>query len=191
MLWSYVLVVIGTIVASWFVYLLWMGALMLGRDLQSQYGVELERQTVEVQRCRDDYYLNKCEPGQRREALEDFCQEREICMNTPPGATKTINILCQLLASAINSFVGTLSPTSLVVFFVVLFLGFRCLYKLLSAQTWSKDRRVKSRSKNPTEIKISFESKIGGASSESVPLNLSIRRPRQATPGKPLAAAKY
>ena len=71
-------------------------------------------------RCADQYYMNRCEPHRRVEALDQFCEEKEACMNTPMQAgVKAISAATGLLAQVINSFALRLELPA----FILLILG--------------------------------------------------------------------
>ena len=68
---------------------------MIAEDIHGQYLLEKELQMAKIAKCSHDYFINKCEPHERIRALEDYCEEREVCMNTPVAATikTTKNVL--------------------------------------------------------------------------------------------------
>ena len=109
------------VLVAWLVYKL---VSMVSVDLHGQHQIETERQMSEIERCRDNYYLNKCEPHHRVPAAESYCQEVEMCMNTPVHATiKTINSMFALIAQAFNSFTSHLTLMSLFLVCFTLFLS--------------------------------------------------------------------
>lgn len=46
-------------------------------DLNFKMQAENDLLMQEIAKCQMDYYENKCEPGQRVRALEQFCHEKE------------------------------------------------------------------------------------------------------------------
>mmetsp|Transcript_42475 Transcript_42475/g.56047 ORF Transcript_42475/g.56047 Transcript_42475/m.56047 type:complete len:94 (+) Transcript_42475:1115-1396(+) len=93
----------------------------------------MERHQAERQRCREEYSINECEPENRREHLEDFCQQKELCMNTGPNTTvKMVNVAGGLMAQALNTFIGSIEHRVLAVLLVCLILGAWVLSKYVS-----------------------------------------------------------
>ena len=55
--------------------------------------------------CEDQYYMNHCEPHERVDALSEYCEEKEMCMNEMIQAgVKRITATTSLIAQAINTF---------------------------------------------------------------------------------------
>jgi hypothetical protein len=60
---------------------------------------------MEISKCSQDYIENRCYPSERVRALEDFCNEKELCMNRDPATVnKNTKIMVKLLAEIINDF---------------------------------------------------------------------------------------
>ncbi|CDW81379.1 brr6-like protein number 1 [Stylonychia lemnae] len=74
-------------------------------DLYHKMKTENDQITYEIQQCRIDYHENKCNPSTRVRALEQFCQDKEVCMNRDPQLiNKNTKIMVKLLAEIINDF---------------------------------------------------------------------------------------
>ena len=77
----------------------------LKEDVKEQYEADIFKQHVKRDQCEDQYYENHCEPHERVEALEDFCEEKEMCMNELIQAgVKRITAFTGLISQAINTF---------------------------------------------------------------------------------------
>jgi hypothetical protein len=50
---------------------------------------------MEISKCSQDYIENRCYPSERVRALEDFCNEKELCINDffEPLTYKTIILI--------------------------------------------------------------------------------------------------
>lgn len=109
------------------VYLLYKFLTAVSSDIALQYEQESARQEAQVVRCREEYAVNMCEPWQRRPALEEFCQEKEFCMNARAnGAVKMLHIIASFIAQVFNSFFGQMELKTLVVVCLLLLLTLKC-----------------------------------------------------------------
>lgn len=80
---------------------------MLQHDFNAAHNQATDKHEADRQRCRDEYFTNECQPELRREALEDFCREREECMNTGSySAVKMVYVLSGLIAQTLNTLIG-------------------------------------------------------------------------------------
>ena len=90
-------------------------------DIIGAYEVELYRQEAALNKCVDEFNRNKCEDPV--EALFSYCEEREICINTPISAKlKTVVSISGLMAEVLNGFSCKLTYDSLALTALVLFL---------------------------------------------------------------------
>eukprot|EP00347_Sterkiella_histriomuscorum_P001393 403372207 len=93
------------------------------QDLSFKMQTENDLLMQEIAQCQSDYYDNKCEPGHRVRALEDFCREKETCMlRDPQLVNKNTKIMVKLLAEIINDFFEPLSYKTMA-FLIFSFLG--------------------------------------------------------------------
>jgi hypothetical protein len=78
---------------------------------------------MEITKCREDYFENKCSPHERVRALDAFCTEKDKCMNRDPETTnKNTKIMAKLLAEIINDFIEPLSYKTIIMLAVMLVL---------------------------------------------------------------------
>lgn len=76
---------------------------------------------MEISKCSQDYIENRCHPSDRVRALEDFCIEKEKCMNRDPLAVnKNTKIMVKLLAEIINDFFEPLTFKAISLVVIVL-----------------------------------------------------------------------
>ena len=81
--------------------------------------------------CMHDFYANRCETNDRP-ALVEFCQQKEVCMNTKPVQSAiTLRALTKQIATLINTFTESLTLKSLV---------FVCLCLIIIMMTYSRSR---------------------------------------------------
>lgn len=93
-----------------FIYLSLSMIIQISQDLSMKMQAENDMLVLEISRCREDYYENKCNPHERVRALEQFCSEREKCMKQDPAViNKNSKIMAKLLAEIINDFFEPLS----------------------------------------------------------------------------------
>ncbi len=59
---------------------MWMFYKQVGNQMSSKQGEKL----IEVEQCTRDYFDNKCPLDERLPALEDYCTQKEICMQRNP-----------------------------------------------------------------------------------------------------------
>lgn len=156
-------------------YLTYGLASMVSADIHGQYLVEIELQSAKVQRCTQEYFINRCEPHERVRALEDYCQERELCMNTPISATiKTTKNVLNLIGQAVNSFTEPLEYGSYGLVCLLLFLVFKyggkCVAKLAqyrSNNTNPSLQPVQQQIMTPSKIEITLKQREKEDSTQS------------------------
>ena len=86
--------------------------LVFQSDIIGAYELELHKQEARLNKCIDEYNRNKCED--RVEALYSYCEEREICINTPVSARlKTLVATFGLIADVLNGFSERLTYSSI------------------------------------------------------------------------------
>ena len=121
---DYSMVIMILAVVALFILSLVSWALMLYQDFNAAHGQATDQHEANRLRCRDEYFTNECEPDKRREYLEDYCREREECMNTGSHtAVKNISVGSNLIAQALNSFFGQMEQRALLIFVLCLCLG--------------------------------------------------------------------
>ena len=76
---------------------------------------------TEISKCRIDYFENRCLPSERVRALEEYCDDKERCMNQDPNnINKNTKIFAKLLAEIINDFFEPLSYKTMALIAIVL-----------------------------------------------------------------------
>ena len=82
----------------------------ISQDLSMKMKAENDLLIMEITKCSEDYYENRCLPSERVKALETFCNEKERCMlQDPEKVNKNTKIMAKLLAEIINDFFEPLS----------------------------------------------------------------------------------
>ena len=70
--------------------------------------------------CAELYIENKCRPGTRSPALEEYCADLEECMDRDPEAVRRMTAHAATLAEIIN---GLIDPLSFKSIFIIIFIG--------------------------------------------------------------------
>lgn len=91
-------------------------------DVKNKLETKMQIQASRINQCQLDYESNKCAPPTRLPALEEYCQNLDICrFENPRSVVMTSSTITILVAEVINGFISTLAAKSLVVIFTFLF----------------------------------------------------------------------
>jgi len=91
-------------------------------DLHQKRAHEMEVVLLEIGQCTKDYYDNRCEPQNRRPAVEEYCLQVEKCMlQDPMKVIQSSKMTAALLAEIINEFIEPLGIKAIIIFFVFIF----------------------------------------------------------------------
>ena len=80
-------------------------------DIKMEQKEEKEEFEKEIQNCKNDYYLNKCDTGENFHipGLREECARLKTCMETPAKATPSTEIAIRFIAKSIDSFYSHLT----------------------------------------------------------------------------------
>ena len=124
------------------------------KDIQRQIKQETAKQLQKINNCRTQYYINKCQLETRVPALEAFCNEQELCMNTEIEANvKIISQTFNLVGLYLDNFTTELTYTSLGIVCLLIVLFFKYFLKYLFGSL----RRTSSRKSEPQTVTIKFD----------------------------------
>ena len=91
-------------------------------DSKNEYENMVVDETIKIENCLKTYEENRCHPHQRVPALNDFCLELELCLNSDPRkVAKRSAAFSFLVAENANKLFGNLKLQTVLVICVLLF----------------------------------------------------------------------
>ena len=91
-------------------------------DSRNEYETMVEDETIRIKNCVKSYEENKCHPHQRVPALNNFCLDLEICMNSDPRKiVKRSGAFSTIVSHNANKLFGNLTFQTILVICILLF----------------------------------------------------------------------
>jgi hypothetical protein len=91
-------------------------------DVKNKLETKMQIEAARINQCNLDYDTNRCAPHTRLPALEEFCQNLDICrFENPKSVVMTSSTITILVAEVINGLINTLAVKSILVIFGFLF----------------------------------------------------------------------
>jgi len=91
-------------------------------DVYKKQQAEVQHEMLKIEQCAKDYRINGCDPGTRLPALENYCQEKEKCLNTDPvKAVHSTTMTASIFAHILNELIEPLGFKTIIVLLLTLF----------------------------------------------------------------------
>lgn len=99
-------------------------AFAVKNDIHMKSLKKIKEGQMDVEECRRQYVLNKCNPEDRVPALEQQCAEWERCMNRDPFRIEVTSVIFRVVSDSLEQLFSGFSMRSLAIgaFFAVLFM---------------------------------------------------------------------
>jgi len=96
--------------------------IVIAVDSKNEYETMVMDETMKIENCVKTYEENRCHPHQRVPALNNFCLDLEICMNSDPRKiAKRSAAFSSLVADNANKLFGHLKLQTVIVICILLF----------------------------------------------------------------------
>lgn len=91
-------------------------------DISKKYNQKVHVVELEIQKCKEEFFQNKCQPETRALALSTYCFEKEICMTQDPYKAVQSSIMSAgLLSQVLNELIEPLTVKTIIFILVFLF----------------------------------------------------------------------
>jgi amino acid transporter len=94
--------------------------LTIRRDLKNKAAIHSSEIVQQILECSNQYHINHCNPAERVPAMQQKCNEWELCMNRNPDDIIMSEIGAETIAETLNQFVKPLEVKTIVIITVLI-----------------------------------------------------------------------
>ena len=109
-------------------YIFYLVIYSIRDDVKKKHDHEIQLKMLVIEQCAKDYKIHQCNAVIRLPALEQYCIDKEQCLNQDPiRDVHSSKMTATIVATIINEFIERLGIKTLV-FLCVIFFGYSPLY---------------------------------------------------------------